>query len=135
MKRFISSLLSLVLVAALFLTGCTQGPISTLSGDYSQDVITVMDSITTSIELPTDDPNKSAAQTTARDQINDFIARYRRDQKTAGLSSFMTMGTALNSLAGHYNSYPNRPVPEKLKARLAQQFKAVKIALKRESAA
>jgi len=30
------------------------------------------------------------------------------------------MRTALNSLAGHYSSYPNRPVPEKLKQRLEQ---------------
>ena len=94
-----------------------------------------MNSITTAVELPQDDANKVDAQTTARGQINEFIARYRRDPKTKGLASFMTMGTALNALAGHYNSYPNRPVPEKLQKRLGQEFKAVKVALKRESAA
>jgi len=41
------------------------------------------------------------------------------------------MRTALNSLAGHYSSYPNRPVPEKLKQRLEQEFKQVEVALKR----
>ncbi|MEM1309725.1 MAG: photosystem II protein Psb27, partial [Cyanobacteria bacterium P01_H01_bin.153] len=36
-----------------------------------------------------------------------------------------------NGLAGHYSSYPNRPVPEKLKQRLEQEFKQVEAALKR----
>jgi photosystem II Psb27 protein len=41
------------------------------------------------------------------------------------------MRTALNSLAGHYSSYPNRPVPQKLKNRLENEFKQVEAALKR----
>ncbi len=41
------------------------------------------------------------------------------------------MRTALNSLAGHYSSYPNRPVPDKLKKRLEQEFKQVELALRR----
>ncbi len=133
MKRLFSSLLGLFLAATLFLVGCSQDP-AALSGDYRQDTLMVIDSLTNAIELPEDDADKSAAQAVARKQINEFVARYRRDPKTEGLASFMTMGTALNSLAGHYNSYPNRPVPEKLKNRLSQEFKAAKIALKRESA-
>jgi photosystem II Psb27 protein len=46
----------------------------------------------------------------------------------------MTMTTALNGLAGHYSSYPNRPIPDKLKTRLEQEFKMVEGALSRESA-
>jgi photosystem II Psb27 protein len=38
-------------------------------------------------------------------------------------------------LAGHYSSYPNRPLPDKLKVRLEQEFKQVEQALSRESAA
>ena len=49
----------------------------------------------------------------------------------SGLSSFTTMRTALNSLAGHYSSYPNRPVPQKLKTRLEQELQQVESALKR----
>ncbi|MBD0363369.1 MAG: photosystem II protein Psb27, partial [Coleofasciculus sp. C3-bin4] len=47
--------------------------------------------------------------------------------------SFTTMRTALNSLAGHYSSYPNRPLPQKLKTRLEQEFKQVENALNRGS--
>ncbi|PLZ41796.1 photosystem II protein Psb27, partial [Fischerella thermalis WC542] len=39
--------------------------------------------------------------------------------------------TALNSLAGHYSSYPNRPVPKKLKDRLEMEFKQVEMSLQR----
>jgi photosystem II Psb27 protein len=38
-------------------------------------------------------------------------------------------------LAGHYSSYPNRPIPEKLKKRLEQEFKMVEGSLNRESPA
>jgi photosystem II Psb27 protein len=75
------------------------------------------------------------AQADARAKINDFIALYRRDDSLTSLGSFTTMRTALNSLAGHYSSYPNRPLPDKLKVRLEQEFKQVEQALSRESAA
>ena len=40
------------------------------------------------------------------------------------------MQTALNSLAGHYKTFPNRPVPEKLKERLNDELsKAEELAL------
>lgn len=78
-------------------------------------------------------PTKKAAQADARKKLNDFFALYRRDNSLRSLSSFMTMQTALNSLAGHYSSYPNRPLPEKLKARLEQEFKQVELALEREA--
>lgn len=134
MKRLFSSLLSLVLVASLFLVSCSAPPPNLLSGEYRQDIVTVIDTLTTALELPEDSSDKAAAQDTARAEINEFISRYRRDPEVAGLASFLTMGTALNGLASHYSAYPNRPVPEKLKQRIAQEFKQAKIALKREAA-
>jgi photosystem II Psb27 protein len=138
MKRLFSNLLSLVLVAAICWvsyapSAAAFGPPQTLSGNYNQDTLTVVDSLRTAVNLPDDDAGKAEAQATARDQINEFISRYRRDSKTASLASFMTMTTALNALAGHYTAYPNRPVSEKLKTRLDQEFKQVEIALKREA--
>ncbi len=133
MKRLFSRLLSLVLVAAVFLAGCSSTPAS-LSGNYRQDTLLLIDSLRTAIELPEGAPEKSSAQSDARTKINDFISRYRRDNSYAGLSSFSTMTTALNGLAGHYASYPNRPIPDKLKNRLEQQFTQVEALLNRESA-
>jgi photosystem II Psb27 protein len=33
------------------------------------------------------------------------------------------MQTALNSLAGHYANYPNRPLPEALQDRLSKELR------------
>lgn len=131
MKRYWSRLLALVLVLAISLMGCAGNASDGLSGDYRQDTLEVVNTLRTAIELPEDSPNKAEAQTEAREKINSFAARYQRDSSYAGLSSFTTMRTALNSLAGHYSSYPNRPVPQKLKNRLEQEFKQVEAALAR----
>jgi photosystem II Psb27 protein len=133
MKRFFAFFLSLALMATLFLTSCSASPTSGLSGNYRQDTLAMIDSLRTAIELPEGTPEKSAAQSEARAKINTFISQYRRSTSVSGLSSFMTMTTALNGIAGHYASYPNRPIPEKLKKRLDQEFKMVEGALDRES--
>jgi photosystem II Psb27 protein len=132
MKRLLSGFFALVLVAVLGLTGCSSAP-NGLSGDYRQDTLAVIESIRGALDLPDDAPDKTEAQETARIKINDFSARYRRDGALLKLSSFTTMRTALNSLAGHYSSYPNRPVPKKLKDRIDLEFKQVEAALKREA--
>lgn len=132
MKRFLSRVLALVLVAVVALTGCTSSP-SGLSGNYRQDTLALIQTLRTALDLPDTDPAKSDAQSQARQMINDFSSRYRRDGSLIKLSSFTTMRTALNSLAGHYSSYPNRPVPGKLKTRLEQEFKQVESALRREA--
>jgi photosystem II Psb27 protein len=130
MKRYWSRLLALVLVVAIGLIGCSGSP-DGLSGDYRQDTLTVLNTLRHTLELPDDSPEKATAQAQARQQINTFAARYQRDNSVAGLGSFTTMRTALNSLAGHYSSYPNRPVPKKLKDRLEMEFKQVEMSLQR----
>jgi len=131
MKKYISRLLALVLVAAITLVGCSGSPSGMLTGNYSKDTLAVVDSLRTAILLPEDAPEKLEAQGQAKELINEFIARYRRDTAVTTLSSFTTMRTALNALAGHYSSYPNRPIPDKLKERLQQEFKQVETAVSR----
>lgn len=130
MKRYWSRLLALVLVVAIGLMGCSGSP-DGLSGDYRQDTLAVLNTLRHTLELADDSPEKVAARSQARQQINTFAARYQQDNSVAGLGSFTTMRTALNSLAGHYSSYPNRPVPKKLKDRLEMEFNQVEMALKR----
>lgn len=134
MKRVFAFFLCIALSATLFLTGCSSATPTGLSGNYRQDTLALIGSLRTAIELPEGTPEKSAAQADARAKINDFVSQYRRKSSISGLSSFMTMTTALNGLAGHYSSYPNRPIPDKLKARLEQEFKLVEGALTREAA-
>lgn len=134
MKRYLTYLFSLILVIAMSLVGApaiaAAAPVE-LTGDYRQDTLAVVDSLRTAIQLPDGTPEKGVAQTQARKLINDFASRYRRDSSVLKLPSFTTMRTALNSLAGHYSSYPNRPVPQKLKDRLEQEFKQVETAISR----
>ena len=131
MKRYLSRLIALVLVVVIGLMGCSSNSTTGLTGDYRQDTLALLQSLRTAIELPEDAPDKAAIQTEARQKINDFASRYRRDNSVATLSSFTTMRTALNSLAGHYSSYPNRPLSQKLKNRLEQEFRQIENALKR----
>lgn len=132
MKRYWSRLVALVLVVVISLMGCSSNsPTGSLSGDYRQDSLAVINTLRLAIDLPEDSPNKTEAQAEARQKINDFASYYRRDNAASDLNSFTTMRTALNSLAGYYSSYPNRPLPQKLKQRLEQEFKQVEMALKR----
>lgn len=121
-----------MLVAVIGLTGCSAvGPSDGLTGNYSEDTVALIDSLRESIALPTDAPNRAELQDEAKAKINGFASRYRRNASVSNLSSFATMRTALNALAGHYSSYPNRPVPQKLQDRLEQEFKQVEAALRR----
>ena len=129
-KKYLSRLLALVVVVSISLMGCGSNP-SGLSGNYREDTIAVLDNLRTAIELPDDASNKKEVVTLARRQISDYASRYRRNSKTAGLRSFTTMQTALNAIAGYYSSYGNRPVPEKLRNRLNDEFRQVEISLKR----
>ncbi len=131
MKRQLARLLSLALVLCVWLMGSSTAVADSLSGNYKQDTLNVIEQLREAIDLPDGTAEKAAAQTEARKLINDFTARYRRDTSLTRLSSFTTMRTALNSLAGHYSSYPNRPVPQKMKDRLEQEFKQAELALNR----
>ncbi|MGQ9870394.1 photosystem II protein Psb27 [Leptodesmis sp.] len=133
MKRYLSRWLSLVLVVCIGLMGCSSAPegILGMTGNYRQDTLTLIDSLRSALQLPDDSPDKGSAQAQARQQINEFAARYRRDGSLTKLPSYTTIRTALNSLAGHYSSYPNRPVPQKMKDRLEQEFKQVEQAIER----
>jgi photosystem II Psb27 protein len=132
LKRLWSQLFALVLVVVVGLAGCSASP-GGLVGNYRQDVMTVLNSMKTVLELPEDSPDKAAAQALARVNINDFASRYRQDPALTKLSSFTSMRTALNSLAAHYAAYPNRPLPEKLRTSLTQKFKQIELALQRNA--
>jgi len=131
MKRYLARLLSLVLVLCIGLMGCAAPSSVGLTGNYRQDTLMVISNLRTAIALPQDAPGKADVQAQARQFINEFMARYRRDGSVAKTMSFTTMRTALNSLAAHYTAYPNRPVPDKMKNRLEQEFKQIEVSVER----
>jgi photosystem II Psb27 protein len=134
MKRLFSSLFALLLVVSIGLTGCSGfNTPSSLTGNYPQDTLSLVSLMRQAVQIGDDAPDKAEVQAQARKMINDFASYYRRDGSVSGSVSFTTMRTALNALAGHYSSYPNRPLPQKLKQRLEQEFQQVETALKREA--
>ena len=120
-ERWGRALAVLALVGCLLLGACSASS-SRLSGDYGEDTVAVADSLIATIALEADDPGRSEAETQARSLINDYMARYRPRSSVNGLASFTTMQTAVNSLAGHYANYPNRPVPKALRERLTKEL-------------
>lgn len=115
--------LAATLCVALLLTACSGASASGLSGDYVEDTVAVAHRLQATIALPQDDADRPEAEAEARTLINDYMSRYRPRPQVNGLASFTTMQTALNSLAGHYANYPNRPVPDALKDRLSKELK------------
>ena len=114
--------IALVLGLSLLLTACSGDADARLTGDYVEDTVSVSRTLRDVIDLPQDAENHAEAEAEARSLINDYMSRYRPQPRVNGLSSFTTMQTAINSLAGHYASYANRPLPEALHDRLAKEL-------------
>ncbi len=119
-ERWGRALAVLALIGCLLLGACSSS--SSLSGSYVDDTVAVADDLIATIALAADDPGRSEAESRARGLINDYMARYRPRAAVNGLASFTTMQTALNSLAGHYANYPNRPVPDALRERVTKEL-------------
>jgi photosystem II Psb27 protein len=116
------AVVGLCLGLCLLLSGCS-GANTAMTGNYVEDTVAVANSLLSTISLAASDPGRSEAETEARSLIKDYMARYRPRQSVNGLASFTTMQTALNSLAGHYTNYPNRPVPDALRERVGKELK------------
>jgi photosystem II Psb27 protein len=121
-ERWGRALAALALVGCLLLGACSGNGASSLSGNYVDDTVAVAESLIGTIALAADDPGRGESEGRARALINDYMARYRPRPAVNGLASFTTMQTALNSLAGHYANYPNRPVPEALRERVTKEL-------------
>ena len=117
-----AALFAVCLSLSLLLTACGDDSLG-LSGNYVEDTVAVADRILATIALAPDDADRSTAESEARALINDYVSRYRPQKAVNSLSSFTTMQTALNSLAGHYANYANRPLPDALRSRLEKELK------------
>ena len=114
--------IALMLGLSLLLTACSGDADASLTGDYVEDTVAVSRNLREVIDLPQDSENHAEVEAEARALISEYVSRYRAQPRVNGLSSFTTMQTALNSLAGHYASYANRPIPEALHDRLTKEL-------------
>ena len=100
-----------------------------MTGDFAKDTIAVSSTLKETTTLPKEDKGLSEAEKEAVFLISDYISRYRNRSQVNTSTTFTTMQTALNALAGHYKTFANRPVPETLKERLNKELsKAEKLA-------
>ena len=88
---------------------------SLLSGDYESDTVSVTKTLGEIISTPIDSEDASELENDAVALIYEYISKYRPRREINERVSYTTMQTALNSLAGHYKTFPNRPIPGNLK--------------------
>ena len=93
-----------------------------MSGDFVKDTILVADNLKETIQLADDDQKIPESKDEALQLITAYISRYRNRPQINSTSSFTTMQTALNAMAGHYKTFPNRPIPDQLKERLEKEL-------------
>ena len=104
---------------------------SNMTGDYTKDTVSVVQTLKGVIDTPKDAPNKEEVREEALSVITDYISRYRNRGMVNTTQSFTTMQTALNAMAGHYKNFATRPLPDNLKERLNKELSiAEKMALR-----
>jgi photosystem II Psb27 protein len=122
--------LCLCLCLSLGLSACgTSG--NGLSGNYVEDTVLTAQTLLTTIAQPQDAPDRGESEARAKALMNDWTSRYRPRGDLRNLPSFTTMQTALNSLAGHYANYANRPLPDALRSRLEKELRKAETSVSR----
>tara|TARA_B100001250_G_scaffold291610_1_gene253292 strand:+ start:644 stop:1075 length:432 start_codon:yes stop_codon:yes gene_type:complete len=129
-KGIIALCLGFLLILSPF--GLTSEAASiSMSGDFVKDTVSVAQSLKETIATPEEEQESDQYRQDAIDLITSYISRYRNRPTVNGTTSFTTMQTALNAMAGHYKTFANRPIPEKLKDRLNKELsRAEKIVVK-----
>ena len=130
--KAISFLLSLIVVFTLFNSPSLAAKTS-MTGNYTNDTISVVKQLQIAVDTPKDSPNKDEVRDEALTLITDYISRYRNRGMVNKTQSFTTMQTALNAMAGHYKNFASRPLPDKLKERLTKEFSLAEKMVLRES--
>ncbi|CAG9466052.1 unnamed protein product [Pedinophyceae sp. YPF-701] len=75
------------------------------------------------VSMERGDPNTEAAVADVRKDINAYVSKYRRDERFSGKPSFSNLYSAVNAMAGHYNSFgADAPIPKKRLERVKQEL-------------
>ncbi|KAG2495933.1 hypothetical protein HYH03_005864 [Edaphochlamys debaryana] len=91
--------------------------------DYTNDTTAILDKVKATLALDKDDPAKEDNVKALRKDINSWVAKYRREDRVAGKPSFGNTYSALNALAGHFNSFgATAPIPKKRLERLQKEL-------------
>ena len=132
LTKAISYALSLIIGFTLF-NGPSYAATTLMTGNYTEDTISVVKTLQTAVDTPKDSPNRNEVKDEALILITDYISRYRNRGMINKTQSFTTMQTALNAMACHYKNFASRPLPDKLKERLTKEFSLAEKMVLRES--
>jgi len=91
-----------------------QGVPDTRRANVDADVTSLLGKMKAATTVKRGEPGIKETVEGARDEMNRFVAYYRRNNKVAGAASFSTLYTAISTLSGHFQNYgPEYPVPAK----------------------
>lgn len=100
---------------------------------YKSDTSAILASVNGALALEKDDPARDDKIAVVRKDINAWVAKYRRDAKFSGKPSYSNTYSAINALAGHYNSFGTQaPVPKKRLERLTKELNDAELLLSRD---
>eukprot|EP00775_Hariotina_reticulata_P007015 gene7015-7229_t len=100
---------------------------------YKSDTSAILGKVNLVLSLDKDDPAKEDRVKELRKDINTWVAKYRRDDTFAGRPSFGNTYSALNAIAGHYNSFgATAPIPKKRLDRLTKELGDAELLLTRD---
>jgi len=100
---------------------------------YKSDTYQVINHMKISGSLDKGTPNMEKWNKRIKEEMDDWLALYRRQDNTRGKQSFTTLYTAVDSLAAHFVSYgPKFPFPNKRRPRLYQLINITEKYLERD---
>ncbi|MEO0854432.1 MAG: photosystem II protein Psb27 [Cyanobacteria bacterium J06648_11] len=131
MKRWFSKLVALVLIAVMFVSGCATTPgTELLSGNYANDVQTVVETLRATADMPADADGFLAARAQATSLIDAFSSRYPANSYN-NKQSYTTLRTVFNTLGSYYRGEgtrsPNAKKLERVRGELERVEKAISV--------
>eukprot|EP00798_Chlamydomonas_sp_ICE-L_P012597 gene12597-15823_t len=112
--------------------GFGEKKIADLADEYTSHTTTLLSEVRQTLDIPRDDPVKEEKVRELKNDINTWVAAYRREPKISGRQSYGQTFSALNALAGHYNSFGyTTPLPKKRMDRVNKELNDAALFLER----
>lgn len=99
---------------------------------YTADTSLLLEKVQSGLDLPKDASNREEVFQEIKEKTTAWVAKYRRGAAFQGRPSYNTTYSAVNALAGHFNSFGlTAPVPKKRLDRIQKEITDADRALKR----
>lgn len=90
---------------------------------YTEDTTAIIKLVQDNLALDRSDPSRAESIQAVRKATADWVAKYRREDRVQAKPSYSQTYTALNAVAGHYNSFGTKyPLPPKRLTRVNKEL-------------